>query len=101
MKEVFDLKSNNKSVRLDDRIYNYVIKYRGDGFNQKFENIVIDFFESENDRKKRINDLDILISKRENEINSLNDKLHKMLDMSIKINAVVSKLDAIVNSKGV
>ena len=101
MKVVFDLKSNNKSVRLDDRIYNYVIKYRGDGFNQKFENIVIDFFESENDRKKRINDLDILISKRENEINSLNDKLHKMLDMSIKINAVVSKLDAIVNSKGV
>lgn len=90
------MKSNNKSVRLDDRIYNYVIKYRGDGFNQKFENIVIDFFESENDRKKRINDLDILISKRENEINSLNDKLHKMLDMSIKINAVVSKLDAIV-----
>lgn len=90
------MKSNNKSVRLDDRIYNYVIKYREDGFNQKFENIVIDFFESENDRKKRINDLDILISKRENEINSLNDKLHKMLDMSIKINAVVSKLDAIV-----
>ena len=34
-------KNNLKSVRLSDQVMDYVINFEGDGFNQKFENLVL------------------------------------------------------------
>ncbi|MDO4276343.1 MAG: hypothetical protein Q4D16_21960 [Eubacteriales bacterium] len=46
-------KSNLKSVRISDEVMEYIFSCEGDGFNQKFENIVL-FCKSEEDRKRRI-----------------------------------------------
>jgi len=40
------MKNNLKSVRLSDEILEIVQSYRGEGFNEKFENLVIDFKKS-------------------------------------------------------
>ena len=40
-------KSIQKSVRMTEEIYNYVMKCKGEGFNEKFENMVKLAVESE------------------------------------------------------
>lgn len=56
-------KSNLKSVRLSDQVMDYVINFEGDGFNQKFENLVLFCMEQEETKKQRITLLDQQIAK--------------------------------------
>ena len=57
-------KNNLKSVRLSDQVMDYVINFEGDGFNQKFENLVLFCMEQEEFKKQRITLLDQQIAKR-------------------------------------
>ena len=56
-------KSNLKSVRLSDQVMDYVINFEGDGFNQKFENLVLFCMEQEEAKKQRLESLDQQITK--------------------------------------
>ena len=56
-------KNNLKSVRLSDQVMNYVINFEGDGFNQKFENLVLFCMEQEETKKQKIAFLDQQIVK--------------------------------------
>ena len=56
-------KINLKSVRLSDQVMDYVINFEGDGFNQKFENLVLFCMEQEETKKQRITLLDQQIAK--------------------------------------
>ena len=51
-------KVNLKSVRLSDHVMDYVINFEGEGFNQKFENLVLFCMEQEESKKQRITLLD-------------------------------------------
>ena len=57
-------KNNLKSIRLSDQVMDYVINFKGDGFNQKFENLVLFCMEQEEFKKQRITLLDQQIAKR-------------------------------------
>lgn len=73
------MKNNSKSVRLSDKVYNYVIKYPdGDGFNQKFENLVLFTMESEKDRKMRLEQLDREISFKISFLHDLSERINKV-----------------------
>ena len=56
-------KNNLKSIRLSDQVMDYVINFEGDGFNQKFENLVLFCMEQEETRKQKITFLDQQIVK--------------------------------------
>lgn len=56
-------KINLKSVRLSDQVMDYVINFEGEGFNQKFENLVLFCMEQEESKKQRITLLDQQIAK--------------------------------------
>ena len=56
-------KVNLKSVRLSDQVMDYVINFEGEGFNQKFENLVLFCMEQEESKKYRITLLDQQIAK--------------------------------------
>ena len=56
-------KVNLKSVRLSDHVMDYVINFEGEGFNQKFENLVLFCMEQEESKKQRITLLDQQIAK--------------------------------------
>ena len=56
-------KTNMKSVRLSDEVLEYVESFEGDGFNQKFENLVLFCMEQEESKKQRILLLDQQIAK--------------------------------------
>ena len=56
-------KNNLKSVRLSDQVMDYVINFEGDGFNQKFENLVLFCMEQEEAKTQRLESLDQQITK--------------------------------------
>ena len=64
-------KSNLKSVRLSDQVMDYVINFEGDGFNQKFENLVLFCMEQEETKKQRITLLDQQIAKQYKKLDAL------------------------------
>ena len=64
-------KSNLKSVRLSDQVMDYVINFKGDGFNQKFENLVLFCMEQEETRKQKIAFLDQQIVKQYKKLDAL------------------------------
>ena len=64
-------KNNLKSVRLSDQVMDYVINFEGDGFNQKFENIVLFCMEQEETRKQKIAFLDQQIVKQYKKLDAL------------------------------
>ena len=43
-------KNVSKSIRLTEDLYKYIDNYCGDGFNEKFENVILDARHSENKR---------------------------------------------------
>ena len=74
-------KNNLKSVRLSDQVMDYVINFEGDGFNQKFENLVLFCMEQEESKKQRITLLDQQIAKQYK-------KLHVLQQISSEIGDV-------------
>ncbi len=47
-------KRNSKSVRLSDTVLKYIEQYEGEGFNQKFENIILYAMQTEDERRARL-----------------------------------------------
>lgn len=74
-------KVNLKSVRLSDQVMDYVINFEGEGFNQKFENLVLFCMEQEESKKQRITLLDQQIAKQY-------EKLYALQQISSKIGDV-------------
>lgn len=79
-------KRSSKSIRLSDEILSYIEAYEGEGFNAKFENIILYAMKTEEQRKKRIAALDREISEKEQEVrqliarhNSFTDQLRDMV----------------------
>lgn len=68
-------KSVSKSVRLTPELYGYISSYRGDGFNEKFANIIMDARDSEALRKSRLEYYDSLISGRESLLADIDSRL--------------------------
>ena len=64
-------KNNLKSVRLSDQVMDYVINFEGDGFNQKFENLVLFCMEQEETKKQKIAFFDQQIVKQYKKLDTL------------------------------
>ena len=47
-------KNVSKSIRLTEDLYKYIDNYCGDGFNEKFENVILDARHRENKRLIRL-----------------------------------------------
>lgn len=56
---------------MTDEIFFYVDGYQGNGFNEKFENIILDAMVSEAKRKERIKSLDVQIEAQSQQLRKL------------------------------
>lgn len=86
-------KCNNKSIRLNDQVYNYINNFEGDGFNQKFENIIIFAMKTEKDRKLRIKHLDKEIEDRESIVKRLSEKIRNLRIVLDDLNVIFETVD--------
>lgn len=87
------MKNISKSVRLSQKVFDYINAFEGDGFNQKFENIILFAMEQEQDKRKRVEELDSLISLRSDELNKLNANFNKARSEARKFLYAISEMD--------
>ena len=71
-------KTNAKSVRMTDEVFLAIEAYPGVGFNEKFENLVIDYLKSVPEREAYIEALDIRIKKQLCMLNLVSSVLSKV-----------------------
>lgn len=99
-------KNNLKSVRLSDQVMDYVINFEGDGFNQKFENLVLFCMEQEETRKQKIAFLDQQIIKQYKKLDALRQLISKisavseaLLDLEWRTNDLSALMDELLEDK--
>lgn len=99
-------KNNLKSVRLSDQVMDYVINFEGDGFNQKFENLVLFCMEQEETRKQKIAFLDQQIVKQYKKLDALRQLISKisavseaLLDLEWRTNDLSALMDELLENK--
>ena len=99
-------KVNLKSVRLSDQVMDYVINFEGEGFNQKFENLVLFCMEQEESKKQRITILDQQIAKQYKKIYALQqisseigDVRRALTNLEWKANDLSGLMDKLLEDK--
>ena len=91
-----DKKCNSKSIRISDKVLNYINNYRGNGFNEKFENIILDAMESEDDRIKTLEMYDYQIEQKKQTYYKMCDKLRQldpMVQACVHVNSRIKELN--------
>lgn len=99
-------KVNLKSVRLSDHVMDYVINFEGEGFNQKFENLVLFCMEQEESKKQRITLLDQQIAKQYKKLDVLQQISSEiggvrraLTDLELKANYLSGLMDKLLEDK--
>lgn len=99
-------KNNLKSVRLSDQVMDYVINFEGDGFNQKFENLVLFCMEQEETKKQKIAFLDQQIVKQYKKLDALRQLISKisavseaLLDLEWRTNDLSALMNELLEDK--
>lgn len=99
-------KVNLKSVRLSDQVMDYVINFEGEGFNQKFENLVLFCMEQEESKKQRITLLDQQIAKQYKKLDVLQQISSEiggvrraLTDLELKANYLSGLMDKLLEDK--
>ena len=91
-----DKKSNLKSIRVSDKVLNYINGYRGNGFNEKFENIILDAMESEDERIATLDMYDKMIEQRKQKYYKMCDQLRQlepMVQECLYVNSRIKELN--------
>ena len=94
-----DKKSINKSIRISPKVHNYIESHPGNGFNEKFENIILESMEFETARLKRIAELDDLIQDKAAQYELLKSKIKSLNDfllVAVRANSMLKELDSLV-----
>lgn len=76
-------KTNLKSIRISDEVLTYIENFEGNGFNQKFENLVFFCMREEKRKRAELQDLDNLLKLRYKKDRSLFD-LQREAALTIK-----------------
>ncbi len=90
-------KSIAKSIRLSQEVYDYIQNYSGNGFNEKFENIILYACRTEKDREERIKRLDAQIKKKEKEYQELYESVDSL---RIRVHSFVRNFYTLENELG-
>lgn len=99
-------KESLKSVRLSDQVMDYVINFEGEGFNQKFENLVLFCMEQEESKKQRITLLDQQIAKQYKKLDviqqissEIGGVRRALTDLELKANYLSGLMDKLLEDK--
>ena len=86
-------KTVQKSIRMTPRVDNYVNSFPGEGFNEKFENLVLFVMEHENNIQKNIvNSNQHLIS--------LNNLIENKREILSKLQRIENQVNCLLNQIG-
>lgn len=86
------LKVNRKSIRLTDKVCRYIESYRGENFNEKLENLVMDFEERSEDYKLEWNKLQSAVADKHQELMRLQEQVRKVRNIDVRFGPLVEAL---------
>ncbi|WP_411337023.1 hypothetical protein [Ruminococcus gauvreauii] len=92
-------KTNSKSVRMTDEVLTYVESMEGDGFNQKFENMVLYAMKTEEDRKRQIQYLDDRIAGKQAVLDRLREYLQIVNRLGYSLKQIESACESLIDDK--
>lgn len=98
-------KSVMKSIRLSEDLLAYIEKQSGNGFSDKFENLIISARDDESRLKKELKRLNDLVDNRRKQldeisaqVSALDINLQEIFRLDLKISSIKGRLDAIDDS---
>lgn len=90
-------KSISKSIRLSDDVYGYIMAAPGKGFNEKFENIILEAHEAEPELKKRLAELQKSVDDEQRKLYQLFEKYRYLNDYFQVAMSMQRQLDRMQN----
>lgn len=84
-----------KSIRLSREVFDYINGYRGNGFNEKFENIILDYQQAEKDLQARIKGRKKELELFEKQIHKAAEDLRKLRGLTWRVEKCMEFLDEI------
>ncbi len=93
------MKSNMKSVRMTDEVFETVMAYRGNGFNEKFENLVVDFIHGREKMQREVELLSAYISDKRTEQRQVVQRVQNMRNVEMKLTPLVNAVVALMEVK--
>lgn len=92
------MKSNQKCVRLSDRVVRYIEAYRGDNFSQKLENYVLDTEERREQLVLEWNRLNAAIQDKRRELEQLRSRLQRTAAVESRFAALETALRELLDT---
>lgn len=89
-------KDIQRSIRFSKQIFDYVDGYRGTGFSDKFENMVIDAMEGEARRNAILADLDRQIEEASDRLRFASIRLSELDRIATRVKSVSDTVDKLV-----
>lgn len=90
------MKTNQKCVRLSDRVTKYIEGYRGDNFSEKLENLVLDM---EDRRDQLVLDWERLqaqINDKHAEMRKIQERVRKTRNVDVRLGPLVESIIALL-----
>jgi len=84
-----------KSVRLSEEVFNIISDTPGDGFNEKFENLVLDYHHTIEKRKKELEKIERKIKISSKHLEDLSQKSFEISVMITKFGQINDLLDSV------
>lgn len=91
------MKSNQKCVRLSDRVLKYIDGYRGENFSQKLENYVLDVEERREQLTLDWERLNAQIHDQRQELERLRSRIRRTAEVDRRFTALVSAVMELVD----
>lgn len=85
-----------RSVRMTEMVAGYIDAYRGDGFSDKLENLVMDALLGEKERLDRLGRLDADIRAQEVKFRAVCSRLSELDRIAIRMTSVSDTVDRLV-----
>ncbi|OCZ50841.1 hypothetical protein [Dehalobacter sp. TeCB1] len=86
-------KPNLKSVRMSDLVLNTVNQVKGDGFNEKFENLVTEFYYTIPKREEKLKNIEKSIKEKEAALNHLQSEIANIIKLAQSLNSLYTSYD--------
>mgnify|MGYP000868610760 CR=1 FL=1 len=90
-------KKNQKSIRMTDEVFKAVENYRGEGFNEKFENLVYDFIRQREDLARQAELLYAHISDKRDEMRRVQQRIARFKDVERRLEPLVDAVLAAIS----
>lgn len=87
-----------KSIRLSREVFEYIDSYRGNGFNEKFENIILDYQKAEKDIQARIKARKKELELWEKQVHKAAGNVRRLQNLSWRVDQIIEHLEQIDHS---